>query len=469
MGRVLRVSAVRVLATLLLALPVLFSGLAITPPSSVRADDLAGQISTSKQRQQQLLQSVQQQKDLLAQLQSDEGLAQAALDSSKTQLDSINVDQSTLSAQIATATDALSRVQARRDSLVAQLHQLDWTLQLLEGQIAQGEEDLAASKRLLGEHMAQAYRTGQTSLLEQILSTGSFADVLTGVDSYLSMGDQDAALAASIQSGQADLDSLRRLTVATRYNTDQLRLATDEAERELAIQQAALQTSQSRLTALEDQTAALHQAQTTAWNKINADQAAAALKIKQQQQAADALDAHIADLVAAAQKKAAEAKRRRERHHRNNNGGGGGGQTGGGNGPLSWPVSGYITQEYGCTGFVWEPPRGNCAHFHTGIDIANAAGTPIHAAASGLVAFVGWNPYDVSGDPAFIVLLSNPGGITTEYVHLEDRYASGIHAGAQVSRGQVIGYMGDTGNSTGVHLHFETHLNGQLVDPRSLL
>ena len=72
-----------------------------------------------------------------------------------------------------------------------------------------------------------------------------------------------------------------------------------------------------------------------------------------------------------------------------------------GNGRFAWPASGIVTQEFGCTGFYLEPPRGSCAHFHDGIDIANGSGTPIRAAGDGVVAFVGWNPYDGSR-PAFM-------------------------------------------------------------------
>src|SRR5204863_3773693 len=55
------------------------------------------------------------------------------------------------------------------------------------------------------------------------------------------------------------------------------------------------------------------------------------------------------------------------------------------NGSLHWPMGGTITQEFGCTGFGLEPPLGNCPHFHTGIDIATAIYTPIHAAGAGKV------------------------------------------------------------------------------------
>jgi murein DD-endopeptidase MepM/ murein hydrolase activator NlpD len=110
-----------------------------------------------------------------------------------------------------------------------------------------------------------------------------------------------------------------------------------------------------------------------------------------------------------------------------------------------------------------EPPRGSCAHFHDGIDIANAAGTPIRASADGVVAFVGWNPYD--SDPAYMVILGHSGGYTSGYFHLLPRKK--VRAGQVVRRGQVIGYMGSTGNSTGPHLHWEVYRNSRPVNPRT--
>jgi murein DD-endopeptidase MepM/ murein hydrolase activator NlpD len=129
-----------------------------------------------------------------------------------------------------------------------------------------------------------------------------------------------------------------------------------------------------------------------------------------------------------------------------------------------WPTSGTVTQEYGCTGFRLEPPRGGCAHFHSGIDIANSSGTPIRAAGDGVVAFVGWNKYDGS-NPAFIVMIAHGGNINTFYSHLQARYV--VRANQKVRKGQVIGYMGATGNATGPHLHWEVMRGYTSLNPRA--
>jgi len=134
-----------------------------------------------------------------------------------------------------------------------------------------------------------------------------------------------------------------------------------------------------------------------------------------------------------------------------------------------WPTKGRITQQFGCTGFSWEPRRGSCAHFHSGIDIANKAGTPIRASTSGVVQLVGYNPYDRPGDRAWVVVIKHDAGFTGWYAHMQAKYVKGVRAGSRVNSGQLIGYMGNTGRSTGVHLHFAFLKSGVPVNPSKYL
>ncbi len=553
----------RVLLTLLLAMPLLLSGMAGPQTSPVRADDLTDRIAASRERQQGLLRSIERNRETLAQLRADEELADVALTASSAHLDEINTDQAAVRQEIEAATDALSRVQARHDTLVAELRELDWTVDLLESEIAQGEQDLETRKRVLGERLAEAYRTGQTSLLEQILDSNSFADVVTDMDAHLRFGDLDVELAREIEADQARLDSLRRLTVATRYGTDQLRLETMAAQDELVAEQQRLEAARGRLTVLEEETQARQRAQRAEFQRIVGDQGDAQAFIAEQQVAEDRLDAQIADLLAEARRRAeeearrlaeAEAQRvaeeaarqeaarqeaarleqeaarleqeaarqeaarleqerreqersaqeqsererseqaqrererldqerreqerldqerreqeRREQERREQERREQPAPVPRGTGVMSWPVAGYITQEFGCSSLSWYAPRGGCPSFHDGIDISNADGTPIRAAAAGVVAFVGYNPYEARKDAAWIVAIGHANGLDSRYAHLQPRFAPGVRAGSRVARGQVIGYMGNTGRSTGTHLHWQVNRNGLAVDPRSQL
>jgi murein DD-endopeptidase MepM/ murein hydrolase activator NlpD len=138
-------------------------------------------------------------------------------------------------------------------------------------------------------------------------------------------------------------------------------------------------------------------------------------------------------------------------------------------GEWSLPVRGILTQPFGPTSFELEPPATyggvSYAHFHAAIDLAASLGSPVTAASDGVVAFVGHLP-----DGAMIVLLAHPGGYVSEYAHLDDTFAlPPVKTGQVVKAGQVIGFIGLTGITTGAHLHFAVMKDGAPIDPLSLL
>jgi murein DD-endopeptidase MepM/ murein hydrolase activator NlpD len=97
---------------------------------------------------------------------------------------------------------------------------------------------------------------------------------------------------------------------------------------------------------------------------------------------------------------------------------------------------------------------------HKGTDIGAPYGTPIHAMMDGVVQFAGR-----SGGYGNFVKLAHSGGVASGYGHMS-RFA--VRSGAHVKQGQVIGYVGSTGMSTGPHLHWEVWKNGAVVNPRTL-
>jgi murein DD-endopeptidase MepM/ murein hydrolase activator NlpD len=136
---------------------------------------------------------------------------------------------------------------------------------------------------------------------------------------------------------------------------------------------------------------------------------------------------------------------------------------GGGNGHFLWPLSGPITQGFGCTTFPFEPYDPNCStkHFHSGIDIAAPCGTNIAAADSGIAHLY----YSNFGFGDHVIIVHGNGWVSV-YGHMA---SFAIGDGQTVHRGQLIGYEGSTGNSTGCHLHFEVDLNGAPRNPLAYL
>lgn len=123
------------------------------------------------------------------------------------------------------------------------------------------------------------------------------------------------------------------------------------------------------------------------------------------------------------------------------------------------PVSGVMTSKFGPR----MHPIHKVARLHAGVDWAAPTGTPVYAVAAGRVSHAG----DGKGY-GNLVILTHPGGLETRYAHL-NKFGPAAKKGNLVKSGDLIGYVGTTGRSTGPHLHFETRQNGKPVDPIPLL
>jgi murein DD-endopeptidase MepM/ murein hydrolase activator NlpD len=128
-----------------------------------------------------------------------------------------------------------------------------------------------------------------------------------------------------------------------------------------------------------------------------------------------------------------------------------------------WPEpQASVSQRFGPSSFWFEPPYGGYPHFHTGIDMVEAFGSPVYAADDGIVALVGSSS---SGYGNYVVI-AHSGGLDTLYGHLS---TSLVKVGQTVAQGQPVGLEGSSGNSTGAHLHFELRINQKPVDPAPYL
>ena len=138
-------------------------------------------------------------------------------------------------------------------------------------------------------------------------------------------------------------------------------------------------------------------------------------------------------------------------------------------GRLLWPLPhATITQGFGPTPYVFEASYAGFPHFHTGIDLAVPLGTPVFAAADGVVVLA--RPMADSGGVLVgygnYVIIQHDAGLKTLYGHL---LTIGVMEGDVVHRGQLVGLVGSTGNSTGPHTHFEVRIENSPVDPMQML
>ena len=119
------------------------------------------------------------------------------------------------------------------------------------------------------------------------------------------------------------------------------------------------------------------------------------------------------------------------------------------------PVQSCVSSGYG-------PRRGGASSFHSGVDLYTKTPKPIYASGSGVIENIG-----TRRSYGRTILIRHKDSVKTRYAHLSS-YAPGLKIGSRVRRGDLIGYTGDTGNATAVHLHYEVLVNGKRRDPLSV-
>ncbi|HEX7948788.1 MAG TPA: peptidoglycan DD-metalloendopeptidase family protein [Candidatus Limnocylindrales bacterium] len=434
----------RRLGFLLLLFPLIVGviGAPVNVPS-VHGDEL----SAARARQAQLRKDVAAQRARIARLAAIQASLSADIQDTAVQLRGVNADLAQVKKKITTLQTRIDAVQGDYVDLVAELADLDSQLLQVEAQEAAKRAELSARRAQLAERIRDAYDSDRTSLLESFLSAGSFTDVLAEMSYYIDTGEQDKALAQQIATDQATLAEIHQTVSDTRDRTNELRLATAATKRSLDRSLSDLNDARASLKTLERKTAVALARQKAAYATAIKNKAAAAAALAKAAAAQKRLENRIASIL------------RRGRYGR---------IPSRYNGTLSWPMPGVVTQNFGCTGFRWEPPLGNCRNFHRGIDVVAPIGAPVRAAGDGIIVYVGWN-YADGADPAWIVIIAHSQSLQTWYAHMAPTRPPGIRTGSRVSKGQVIGYEGNTGRSTGAHLHWAAYSNGRFVNPRLYL
>jgi murein DD-endopeptidase MepM/ murein hydrolase activator NlpD len=427
----------------LLVVPLL-SGMLVGTAGNVAGDEL----SDARARQKQLERQIKEQKAEVAQLSKLQGRLSGAISETRANLRAINVDLDKVRASIAKMRKQIDEVKAKYEALVAQLAALDAQLVDLEAQELAKRAELRERKALLADRLRAAYDTDRITLLETFLSGGSFSDVLAEVSYQLDVGDQDRALADQIMKDQETLAALHATVLATRKETNVIRQETAVHKKALDRQLAELKKAQERLKQLEAETARILKEQKAAYARLAANKKALNASIAKTARAKAALQRKINSIIRSQRQRGNIPSQY--------------------NGSLRWPMSGRISGEYGCSSYPGYSPGNGCAHYHNGIDIVASCGTPVKAAGSGVIAYIGWN-YADGFDPAWIVVIAHSGNLSTWYAHMQPAFPGGIGSGSRVKTGQVIGYEGNTGNSTGCHLHWMVEFNGNFANPRLFL
>jgi murein DD-endopeptidase MepM/ murein hydrolase activator NlpD len=341
----------------------------------------------------------------------------------------------------------IDKVKAVYKDLVAQLKEMDAELARVIAQEEQKRLELAARRAQLADRVRSAYDTDRTSPLETFLSGGSFTDLLAEMSYYIDVGEQDKALADGIAKAKETLAAIHQTVADTRARTNVLRQQTAAQKRDLDRAMRGLQETKQELRRLEKQVARTLAQQRSRYAALARNKRNAAKIIAEAAADQKKLQRRINTLIARQVARGNIPSKF--------------------NGTMRWPMDQFtVSGEYGCSTFEYYAPGHGCAHFHNGIDLVAAYGTPVKAAAAGEVVYVGWNWAD-GADPAWIVVIAHAGNLKSWYAHMQPKRP--VDVGQSVRKGQIIGYEGSTGQSTGAHLHWMIELNGDFVNPRLFL
>lgn len=375
-------------------------------------------------------------------------------DTIRSQIDSLKKKEEDVKARQSELQNEIKQNENKQMDLVEQKSQIDRQISLIQEEIdikneetrqynlliaeKQNELDdaLAAKAELDTKYQARVRameESGDVSYWSILFKASSFADMLDRVDMINEIAEADVRMLGDLSKAAEDIEKTRE---------------------ELAAEKLDLEQAKSDLASKEEELLSKREESDELLNQLIKDNA----QLRDAAEKYEAMEDQLSAQLAAKEQELTAAIRDEQNNGGNsgNNGNGGGGSSS--SSGFIRPVSGgYISCPYG---YRIHPITGAYS-FHNGVDIAVGAGTPIKASASGKVTVASytyvWGNY---------VTINHGNGFSTLYAHMTN-YIVGY--GQYVSQGQVIGYVGSTGYSTGNHLHFTIYYNGSTVNPMNYI
>ena len=335
-----------------------------------------------------------------------------------------------LQGDIATLQARQIRIQADLDAKRAELARIQTELRQERLRLVRLRARLAEGRAALADRLVELYKADEPDYVTVLLEADGYTDLLERTEFMRRVSDQDRRIIEFVQLN-------KREATATAKRLDRLEERQARVTATVAARRDQVAALKSRLVERREnyESARTEKSTMLASTREHRHQLEGDLKELEEE------SARVAARLASAQA---------------DSGGGSAspapaGPVRPGSSGLIWPVNGPLTSPFGTR---W-------GRLHAGVDISAPTGTPIRAAASGRVVLLGW-----TGGYGNYTCVQHSGALSTCYAH-QVRY--GTSMGASVSQGQVIGYVGNTGNSFGAHLHFETRINGTPVNPAGYL
>jgi murein DD-endopeptidase MepM/ murein hydrolase activator NlpD len=313
------------------------------------------------------------------------------------------------------------RAQVQLDRKRAELQAVKNRLEIARDRLIRLRAELAKAEAALANRLVELYKADEPDALTVVLQADGFADLLERTDFLERISEQDQQIVSRVRILKAQAAAQAKRLGALERQAKAAADAILARRNEIAASKGALLDTRGDLAGARDSRKAI--LARVRHGRLHAQEDLAAL---------ERASGQVTGVLRNVQGNAGPIRR--------------------GSGRLIWPVNGPIVGVFG------EQRPG---HVHAGVDISAPSGTPIRAADSGRVVLMG-----VVGGYGNYTCIQHTSSMSTCYAH-QSRYATS--RGASVSQGQVIGYVGTTGNATGPHLHFEVRINGSPVNPMGYL
>ncbi len=311
-------------------------------------------------------------------------------------------------------------LQTDLDAKLARLEAVRGELRTERARLTRLRARLAEARVTLSRRLVDLYKADSPDILAVVLNADGFADLLERGEFARRIGEQDKRVITVVREAKAEAIATERKLA--RLEQEATRVAAEIQERRDAVVRV-----QDGLKSREVMFQRVRGEKRTLLASVKVDRHAAEEDLAKLEREQAKVQARLAGF------------------------GGGGGAVRQGSGDLVWPVNASISSGFG---YRW-------GRLHAGIDLPVPEGTAVHAAAAGTVRIAGF-----VGGYGNYVCIQHEGALSTCYGH-NSRLA--VSVGQQVSQGQVIAASGNTGHSTGPHVHFETRVNGVPRDPMGFM
>ncbi|HWK21930.1 MAG TPA: peptidoglycan DD-metalloendopeptidase family protein [Ureibacillus sp.] len=390
-------------------------------------------------------------KDKKSEVEQQKSQLNSEIKQKTSQIDTLKSKQQNLLDQITQITDKITNTNNQINTVTQEIEEANAEIETLKANIAALQEKIDQRNELLEERARALQANGQVSYLDVLLGANSFVDFIDRFSAVNTLLDADRQIMKEQKEDQNKLEE-EKLTL-------------ENTKKELEAKKAELDSLKASLNSQKTEKDALIKELEAQQKQVASEKA----NLEEQYEDAVEISDEINSQIAAEQKRLLEVARQQEAARKeaakkaasqkssSNGGSASGGHSGGhvGSAPAvsagNWtkPTNGRYTSTYGAR----VHPITGAYKFHYGIDLANSTGTPVVAAADGVVSYAG--PLSTFGNVVMITHSIDGQVFTSVYAHLN---SIGVGVGTQVSKGQYIAGMGTTGGSTGTHLHFEIHV-----------